>query len=104
FDQAYRTAEEWANSTEVRVNNILQTGYTALRDREFPSDTADFFFNDFKVNPGEVLQLTFYMSDTDSNTWRLRQVASIPEPGTIGLLGLAVAGLAGLSRRRMKLV
>jgi len=102
FDQAYKTAAEWAAATQVFVNSVQQTGYTAVRDIEFPSDTADFFFNDFKVNPGDVLQLTFNMSENDSNTWRLRQVASIPEPGTIGLLGLAVAGLAGLRRRKQK--
>ena len=100
FDQAGKTPQEWADSTEVRVNNVTKTGYTASREAP-PYDVADFQFLDFKVNPGDTLTLTFYMSDNADNTWRLAQRATIPEPGTLGLLGLAVAGLGALRRRKL---
>lgn len=101
FDQP-TLYETWLQNVLVDVDGVFMpsTSWEVARI-DVPYDRLDFTFKDFGVMPGQTLSLHFDMRENDSNTWRLRQTATIPEPGTSALLlGAGLGVLVPLLRRR----
>jgi len=92
--------DEWLKNVKVDINGVYVGGWHVNRTNQ-PVDKLDFFFDTFVIQPGQTLSLHFDMTDFGSNTWRLVQVPTIPEPQTYALLLLGLAGV-GLMVRRSK--
>nr|WP_316641123.1 PEP-CTERM sorting domain-containing protein [uncultured Roseateles sp.] len=90
--------DEWLKSVKVDINGIYVDGWHVNRTNQ-PADKLDFYFDTFGIQPGQTLSLHFDMTDFGTNTWRLVQVPTIPEPQTHALLLLGLAGV-GLAARR----
>lgn len=91
--------DEWLKSVKVDINGVYVDGWHVNRTNQ-PFDKLDFFFDTFGIQPGQTLSLHFDMTDFGSNTWRLVQVPTIPEPQTYALLLLGLAGLGLVARHR----
>jgi hypothetical protein len=89
---------DWLKNVRVDINGVDVPGWHVNRTNQ-PFDILDFYFDTFMIQPGQTLSLHFEMSDFGSNTWRLVQVPTIPEPQESSLLILGLAGLALILRR-----
>ena len=69
------------------INGTPNFGLTLM---ELPDQPAWAYFSSKEASPGQIPQLVITTSD----------IGTVPEPGTIALLGAGLALLAGVARRR----
>lgn len=94
--------ETWLQSVIVDMDGVFMpsTGWEVARI-DITYDRLDFTFKNSGAMPGQTLSLHFDMREFDSNTWRLHQKATIPEPGIPTLwLGSGLGVVVPLLRRR----
>ena len=93
--------QQWLQGVTVDINGVIVPGWHVVRTN-IPVDQLDFFFDNFVIQPGDTLSLHFGMTDTiGNNTWRLKQVPTIPEPASAGLWLLGLGGMVLVLRRRL---
>jgi len=78
------------------ANNNGKFGTYDTETRKFIEESGEFFYNknNFKINgvPGDIEALTAYTGD--GSLLITSQIDMVPEPATVGLIGLGLAGIA----------
>jgi hypothetical protein len=93
---------DWVVGVQVKENMTMYdySGDWDVVRTNVPYDRLDFVFKTFQIDPGATLFMSFSMTDFSGTTWRLCQRAEVPEPSTLAMVLLGLAGLAIGSRRR----
>lgn len=100
FDEPTGDAD-WRNNVRVGIGGMDQgpagDKWDVMR-MNLPHDQVWFDFNSISIPDGKSLNLYIPMKSRQDATWRLHQVASVPEPASLALI---LGALAGVLFKRM---